>query len=296
MPPAIYFEASFGGIPLRIGNISTERGRDIAVQSPAYGDKHTLTDRGLRQRSTSCELLFVDVPGQNSYTDRYEAFVRLAESNEPALFSHPIDGQYRARCSNVDAEASADELSIRVSCTFLREDAPQVVFPVAAGVSTSAGPEAVSVAAGLVDEQLAAVGLASTVSAEAFAIVDAWHEAGEELDAQRVYLEVATLTELIDTMIADYELAQDLTRYQAYEAVIRLRYQIVRVAEMFTSATATVFDLHVEVAQPVLRICSEVYGAALAVELAEQVTHLNRLRTPSLVPRGTTLKMPAVGG
>lgn len=296
----IYFDTRFGDIELQVSSVDTERGRDIAVQSPAYGDKHNLTDRGLRQMRTTVEILFADKPGWAPYLDRYDELVRLCERGEVAIFSHPIDGSFRARCSEVSARAEADELAVRATCVFLREDPPQVVFPVAAGVSTIASSEAVNVAAQLANMALADVDFGGIADPD-FGVVDdvattvtAWEQAGAELDAQQVFLEVATLSDRIDTAIADLELAQDLSRYPAYEAMIRLRYQLSRAAEAFTSEAATVFDLYVEVPQPVLRICADVYGAALAVERAEQVTSMNRIRTPNLVPRGTTLKMPAV--
>ncbi len=295
-----YFDSLFGDMPLLVSEITTERGRDIAVQSPFAGDKHTNFDQGRRQHRARCEILFADKPGQRSYLDRYDAFVALADSGEIRIFSHPLDGSYRARCDADSVSASADELKVTVSCVFIREDAPQTTFPIGAGVSTDAGPEAVRVASDLANMKLAEIdfgGLADVdfgITDEAADAVDAWQTAGDELDAQQVYLEVATLCDRIDTAIVDLELAQDLSRYQAYETMIRLRYQLTRAAEAFTSESANVFDLYVEVPQPVLRICADVYGAALAVDRADQVTHMNRIRTPNLVPRGTTLKMPAV--
>lgn len=289
-----YFEASFGEVPLHIGSIDTDRGRDIAVQSPSYGDRHTLTDRGLRQQRTTCEVLFIDRPGWRSYLERYDQLIRMFEAGEVAIFSHPIDGSYRARCSEVSVRAEADSLSLSASCTFLREDPPRVVRELGAGIDTSAGPEALSVAAMFADERLAVHGLTSAAPTDALAAVTAWSEAGDDLDAQRVYLEVATLTDRIDTAIADLELAQDLSRYQAYEAMIRLRYSLTRAAEVFTADSRSLFELYVETPRPVIRICADVYGAAEAADRADEVTHLNRIRTPNLVPRGTTLKMPAV--
>lgn len=289
-----YFTASFGDIPLQLSSIDTERGRDIATLSPSYGDKHTLADRGLRQQRTTCEVLFADRPGWRSYLDRCDELVRMAESGEVAIFSHPIDGSYRARCADVSVHAESGALSITATCIFLREDPPRVVRELGAGIDTSAGPAVVAVAAAFADEQLAALDLASTAPGNVAAAVATWAEAGDELDSQQVYLEVATLTDAIDTAIADLELAQDLERYQAYEAMIRLRYSLTRAAETFTSSSASLFELYVETPRPLLRICAEVYGAADAIARADEVTHLNRIRTPNLVPRGTVLKMPAV--
>lgn len=287
----VYFTADFGGVPILIADISTERGRDVAVQSPSHGDEHSLNDRGRRLRRSSVEILFVDQPGLAPYTERYERFLALAEGPDAQVFTHPLDGSYRARAEGLTVSASKDELAIRVSCTISRDAEPTSVFPVAAGGSVAAGVESVTVAGDQVDAELEAVGLSSSTPAATVAAITAWDEA-DELDSAMVYLEVASLTQQIDEMIAELELATQLDRWPAYRAAILLRYELTRAAEAFTSDVEQIVDLYVEVARPVRAIAAEVYGGRDADERTAQIVKLNRIRAPGRVAPGTTLKIP----
>lgn len=291
MAPPVYFQAQFGDLPLLISDISTERGRDIAVQSPSQGDEHTLFDRGKRVVRATCSILFVNQPGLESYTDRYEAFLRLAEAPEAQIFSHPLDGSYRARAAELAPAASSDSGGITIGCTFLRDAEPKQVFDVAAGGTSVAGVEGVSIAMTATTDALAAIGASSSAPAACLAAVTSWTES-EDLDSQEVFLGAASLAQQIDEAIDELELEADLSRWQAYREMILLRYQVVLVAELLTSAAEALFDVYVETPRPLLAICAEVYGAAAAVERATEVAGINRIRTPGRVPPGTTLKMP----
>jgi hypothetical protein len=292
--PGVYFAATYGGIPLLIGSISTDRGRDVVVQSPANGDIHTLTDQGKRVRRCTAEILFCEQPGLAPPTDRYDRFVSLFEDGDPHILSHPLDGQYTARGENLSVDGDASSLTIRVSATFLREQTRPAVIPADAGADPSAGVASVTAGAdraiGVLDE----FELESSVPAAIKAEVTAWDEA-EDLDAQAVFLSVGSLTQQIDEDIDELGLTADLELFPAYQAMILLRYELVKAAGAFTSSAETVFDLFVAVPRPVLAICAEIYGARQARDRAEQVTKMNRIRTPGRVPAGTTLKMPSAG-
>lgn len=298
----VYFAASYGGIPMLVSSVQTERGRDIAIQSPALGNQHTLSDRGERLLAARMEILFCDQPGQAHYLDRYKAFKALFDG-QPRILSHPLDGSYSAIASDMTVTSDAGEICVKVSCTFLRESPPQRVFPAEAGSSSVAGLEATATAAAAAKLSLSELAelledspsttAALAVPGEALAQVTAWSEA-DDLDSQEVFLGVATLTTQIDAAIATLELKSDLSRWPAYKAMILLRYTIVRAGQAFTADSRAMFDLYVETPRPLLTICAEIYGARRARELADRVARGNRLRTPGLVPAGTTLKMPAL--
>jgi hypothetical protein len=290
--PPIYFAASFAGVPMLVSRIETERGRDIVVQSPAQGDVHSLSNQGKKLRRSTCDIRFVDQANQESYTDRYEAFLKLFEDGEAYVLSHPLDGEYVVRGGGLSVSSEAGSMSINVTAEFFHEQETPAVFPTTAGASTSAGLESVSTAVARADNVLAEFELESSVPAAALAEVTAWSEA-EDLDSQAVFLGVASLTQQIDEDIATLGLTEDLALWEPYREMILLRYEIARAGAAFTSSAATVFDLFVEQPQPVLKICAEVYGAALAREMRDRVVKMNRLRTPGRVPAGTTLKMPS---
>lgn len=291
MEPAIFFAASFAGVPLLISEIETERGRDIVVQSPAQGDKHTLANQGRKLRTARAEIKFCHQPGLASYTDRYDEFVKLFEDGDPHVLSHPLDGQYTARGSTLSVRSDSASLCIYVSAEFLHEQEEPPVFPAESIANTAAGLESVTTASeraiGVLDE----FELESSVPTLALEEVTAWSEA-TDLDSQAVFLGVASVTEQIDAAIADLEVKASLDTWPVFRELIQLRYEVVRAANAFTASTASVFELYVDQPRPLLAICAEVYGAADARDKRDEVQKLNRSRTPGLIPAGTTLKMP----
>jgi hypothetical protein len=307
--PVIYYARTFGGIPMLIADISTDRGRDVAIQSPAIGDRHTVRDRGRKQISTRVSIIFCDQPGLAPYTDRSDEFIALAESGEAQILSHPFHGSSRVLAGELEVVGESSAREIRASCVFHEVDPPTNVLPVAGGTNPAAGVESVAVAAAAASTALVEIGIPGDIDeederadgivhADLAAVADTiatWRDAGDELDSQQVFLEVVEATAAVDAFAAELELAQDITRWQAYRDVMLLRYEIVRAGEAFTAAARSTFDVFVDAPRPVLAICAEIYGAAAARGRAIEIAKNNRLRTPGLVPAGTTLKMPAVG-
>jgi hypothetical protein len=297
-----FLASSYGGLRILVATIDTERGLDIVTQSPAHGNHHTLSVRGKKQRRTTCEILFVEQPGIKPFLDRYHEFVELAETELAQVFSHPIDGDYKARCGDLSVRGDMTR-QIIVSCVFLSDDEPKTTFTAGAGVPVEAGLDAVTAGASSASSALVGVGIESdldvprddglqfSVLGDCVDTITRWTEA-TDLDSSEVFLGVAALTQSIDDAVAAFDLLSDVRRWQVYEQLIVLRYSIVRAGEAFTADTETVFDLFVDRPRPVIAICAELYGAAEAEDRARQVTKNNRISTPGLVPAGTTLKMP----
>lgn len=289
MPP-VYFNASFGDIPLQAVSLTTQRGRDIVVQSPSRGNKHTLSDRGLRQQQTTYAILFNNHPDLAPYTDRYDQFLALAEGTQAQVFSHSMDGAYLAKIGEINVEHDSSALEIRITCTIYRQDEPVAKLGGGAGVAPTAGLESVTVAAAAADEMLAELDLETDVTTDMVDAVTEWSEA-EDLDSNDVFLRVASLIAELDAAVVELELTADLDRWQAYEAMMLVRYQLVLAAEAFTAAAEIIVEATVDEPMPVLAIAAEIYGAEEAQERADEITRTNRLRTPGLVPRGTVLKV-----
>lgn len=288
--PAVYFEASFGGVSMHVGSINTTRGRDIAIQSPTSGDNHSLTDRGKKVVSSTWEILFVDRPNLAPYLERYEQFRNLVESGEVQILSHKLDGTYPARAADLQVSSDSNRLDVRCTCTFHQESRAPAVLPVEAGTSSYAGTESVTAHASSMKAVLADLGLASSAPADAEAAVARWEEG--ETDSNDVLLEVTTVTQKIDSAIAELELATDLDRWEAYRAMVELRYAIVRAGEAFTSAAATVFTVFIDKARPVRVLVAEALGVDDLEENVATTIAMNRLRTPARVPAGTSLLLP----
>jgi hypothetical protein len=285
----------YADMPLLITSYSDEGGRDWVTQSPYRGDLHVNQDRGLRQARTRCEIVFCDEPGSQSFADRFLAFRELARGSAPRLFVHPLLGSYMAVVADLQHNANGDERCVYASCVFVADEPPPAVFPVGAGVTAAAGPEEVGVHVAQANEQLAELGLESTTPASCLAAATAWAEL-EDPDARAIALEASSLAAEIDETVADLELATDLERWELWKTFLTLRYSVVRAAEATTSETARVSEYTVVVAEPLRALCARLFGAREAEERARQVAKLNGLRTPGLVPAGTALKLPAVGG
>lgn len=293
-----YYGASFGDLPLIVVSFRSNGGRDVAIQSPSRGDAHTLHDRGKVLRSTSCELVFAGADGQ--YVAAFRAFKAAAEDGTPKAFVHPLDGVYMARVSSLDYSADANEEAIRCSVTFLEEQEQQVQIAVEMGAPNASGPEAVGVA--VLASAAALDGIASaltpqqvtatqTALAQTADTVNAWSLA-DALDTHQVFLGVATLTATLDNQIDALEQTLDPNQWQAYKALVMLRFEVTRAGEAATQAVQRMFDFHVTADLPLTTICAEVFGADKAIAMAEMVASINRIATPGAVPAGTILKMP----
>ncbi len=288
--------ARFGDQPLLVTRFSDEGvGRDWNTLSPSRGDEHSLQERGRRQRRTRCELLFTYQPGEgpDAYLDRWLAFRALAESTAPRLFTHPTDGAYLAIVFEASMTVEAQRRCVSATCTFVAAEEPQAVFPLGAGVTPNAGPEQVGVLATTADAELAAQGLSSSAPAAAVATATTWSEV-EEPDPRSIAIEAASVIAGIDNEVERLQLLADLTRWPAYRALIRLRYSVSLAAAAATSETTQALRFVVQTAEPLRAMCARLFGASEAEERARQVQKLNGLRTPGMVPAGTTLALPAV--
>lgn len=290
-----YIGASYAGVDLMVATISTPVGLDVVTHSPARGDKHVNQIRGLKHKAAQLRLLFIDQPGKPNYILRAQQFQGATEIPAASSFSHPVLGTYMAIAADVEMIAT-DEMMVEFSCRMLPEDEPQVTFPAGAGVSVGAGSDATNVAATNATNALTAAGLSSDTPTSCASTVSAWAEIDTDLlDSQQVFLEVATLTAQIDSDIDTLEMESDLDLWLAYQAYILLRFQVVRAAQAATANADKVFDFIVGQPRPLLAICSDIYGPALAQQRWQDVINLNRVRTPGLLPAGTSLKMPSDG-
>lgn len=293
MPPVL-FPAAYGGISFWFASLDGQAGRDVVVQSPSRGDVHILQDRGRRHRTVSGEILFTDEPGREPALDRFRAFFELAEDGDAHLFTHPIFGAYSARISELSYSSRSDDAELQATCTILAESDPQPILPAGAGTAPMAGLEEVTATVARAEDELARLGLASDTPATTLAKVEGWITA-ENPDARAVYLELASASERIGEEIDRLDLLTNLDRWPLYREMINLQYQTMRAAEAVTSESSQIVEVAIAAAIPLRRLCADLYGAVEADDRAHQVTRINRLRTPGLVPAGTKLKLPREG-
>ncbi|MCA9678838.1 MAG: DNA circularization N-terminal domain-containing protein [Myxococcales bacterium] len=291
MAERVLVECSFGNLRLWVADLETEGGRSVVVHEPARGDVYTVQDHGAQLSRTRAELVFVDIPGEDPYLDRFAAWQALLASGKSQLFSHPLLGSFRAKAGACPFVIRSDARDVRVHAEFLPDEELAGVTAPGAGVAPIAGAESVEVAAESALGYLALLELESDTPAAATAAAAGWVEA-EEPDPRAVFLELGSITRQIDDDVARLQLATDLGRWPAYRAMILLRANLRDCALGVTAATASTFGLVIRAAVPLRALCARIYGADEAEERARQVRQTNGLRSPALLPAGLTLQMP----
>ncbi len=160
-------ECRWGKLRLFASKINTDGTRTLVVHNRSAGDRHTVQDRGLRERRVRCSLQFDDFPGQPSPRDAALALKTASVSGQAAIFQHPLEGRFLASIGDFHSEIDEHSV-ISAECEFVQESDDEAVVPVGAGAGSSAGPAAVNAAAEAMDTQLANLGqlkMSSTVAA-----------------------------------------------------------------------------------------------------------------------------------
>lgn len=287
------YEAMFGGIRLWASRISTVNGRKLVVHSPSSGDDHPLQDRGLEVRTASCTLQFHEMDGEPmTGRERFDRFCEIVELGEPQMFTHPLRGSYLARVGRFDHDLDEDS-NLTAEVEFVPEDRIPAVTVALAGTSAAAGEDAVAGAGAAANEELEQLGISTPVTAEATAAVEAWQD--PDTSARRVFVDVAQLTEKINSEIERLELASSLSHWQAYRAMLLLADALVAAGRASTSDVARIMT--VKTARPIalISLLASVYGAREAHPRRPQAMALNDIPTPAWIEAGTELRLPQLG-
>lgn len=155
--PSELLECRWGKLRLFAAKISTDEGRTLVVHNRSAGDRHTVQNRGLRERRVRCELQFDDFPGQPSPRDAALALKAAKDTGQAAIFQHPLEGRFLASIG--DFRSEIDESSvITAECEFVQEDDDAVITPVGSGSGGAAGLVSVNASAEAMDTQLANLG------------------------------------------------------------------------------------------------------------------------------------------
>lgn len=152
-------ECRWGKLRLFLSKINTDGGRTLVVHNPSAGDRHTVQNRGLKERRIRCELQFDDFPGQPSPAEAALALKAAKDSGVAAIFQHPLEGRFLASIGEFHTDID-DNSVISAECEFVQEgDDEAAVSPVGSGTSGAAGIVSVSAAAEAMDTQLSSLGL-----------------------------------------------------------------------------------------------------------------------------------------
>ncbi|HEX6022559.1 MAG TPA: hypothetical protein VFZ00_11230 [Solirubrobacter sp.] len=150
-------ECRWGKLRLFVANLDTDGSRTLVVHNRSAGDKHTVQNRGLRERRVRCQVQFDDFPGQPSPVQAALALKAAKDSGEVAIFQHPLEGRFLASIG--EFRSKIDESSvISAECEFVQDGDDQPVTPTGSGAGGASGIASVTAAAETADTQLANLG------------------------------------------------------------------------------------------------------------------------------------------
>lgn len=167
--PSELLECRWGKLRLFASKINTDGTRTLVVHNRSAGDRHTVQDRGLRERRVRCSLQFDDFPGQPSPADAARALRAASVSGQAAIFQHPLEGRFLASIGDFHSEIDENSV-ISAECEFVQEAEDQAVTPTGSGTGAGAGTASVNAAAEALDTQLANLGQLKMSSATAAAL------------------------------------------------------------------------------------------------------------------------------
>lgn len=292
MPIGEFNDVTWGNVRLWCSRVSTSHGRSIVVHELAEGDDHPTQDRGLAPRRVSCELLFTEMPTEaSSALARFNAFKAQVDSGEQLLFSHPIDTPFYARVEDFDYELDEDGNFASVTCTFLKSGESEAPRAAGAGATAAAGEDAVAARAAEFDTELAAVGIESTLGADALAAIDVWAES-DDVPTRQIIVDVAGLSARLSAFIEEEDLENDLALFGVFKATIMLGAAIRAAALAALAETPKLTAVLIATPISLLALCVRMYGGLEAEDRTRQVLALNDLRSPAWIEAGTVVMMP----
>lgn len=312
-------QMSWGTLRMFGASIETDASRTIVVHDLSSGSRHPTTDRGERAKRVRLHLQFDDFPGQPPPYDALRLLVRAKASGQVALFSHPIEGNFQARIG--EFSYVLDESSVpSATAEFIQEDDLVGVSPAGPSTSSDAGEGAVSAAADVLDQELAAVNArplsdeevqqfifdptdvihpditpdaakqisnnpyGAFVTDDARVAVAAWGDV--DTTARQVLIDTARISDRTAFLIEEQNLEKDIELFGAFRAAILFGDAVLQAGRAATSDTPSVFVMRVVVRTALLALVARVYGGANSELRMQQIMSLNDIPTPGWLAPG----------
>lgn len=288
------FESSWGGVRVWASNIRTVNSRRIVLHDPSSGDEHPIDDQGLEARVTTCTLLFDEMEGATEEPmERFDRFRAMVEAGDERIFAHPLVGSYLAKVGRFEHEVDEDS-NLTAEVEFIPVSKPPPVVLLDAGLSAPAGVDGVGAAADVADAELEAVGLSTDVTASARDAVETWDDP-DSGTIRRILVDVARLTNQIDTAVDDLELATSLDHWPAWKALLLLRDSIVAAGRAATADVSRLITVRIGRPIALRTLLAGIYGARDVDYYYTKARSLNDIRQPAWIETGTELKLPQPG-
>lgn len=286
--------ASYHLFPLHVLGTRDDLSRSLVEHKYTRRDGANIEDQGGEPRRVTLDLIFADGLYGGESVAAYHAFMVILQDGEAHTLIHPLTGAFTARPGQISADTQAEERGvIRMSVEFLEHSTDQSIFELREGSPAAAGVEEVRSAGAELDAALAELGQASTAGADALAVVERWSTSDELLTRRDLDVQLTRTASAIDQEISRLEVATDISTYPTLVALQRLLDSVRRAAEAILATTPRVTEHYVAAARPLLAICQDLYGGALALERFEQLLRMNRIDNPALLEAGTTITVVA---
>ena len=292
MPGALKyrFAASYAGVPLLVEGWETNRSRNLIVHLPARGKGAQLSDRGGVPREDTLTVRLVgDAAAVTAARDQLNT---LQETKTAATFQHPIDGVWPARVSEFTERGDTNGITYSLKLTH----DPRAEQRAAQAVRQSQGSERdVAASVAIFENTKAALAVADPATASALvtgddllAPVASWSSAPAaqvELDAERQRGQIAESVTALDGLLSP-------EAHETALALLQVQASLTAYKRTLRQFAATLSEIVVPSDRPLIRILTDLYGAARADELLEDALRANSIADPLRVRAGTTLLLP----
>lgn len=294
-------QASFAGVEFDCLATRDSIERAIFREEYARLNGARLQDQGLGARETTCRLIFWDrdpIEGEDpaqslrSPRERFNAFVAAYASEGTHDFCHPQTGIYPAKAEGLSWEIDPEEDVIYAECRFVEDSLEPAFLGGANSLPFDSSLAAARVQAQRLEAELLAAGLDAALAADAAATVDRWDTA-DTLSIRDVDNALKSLASNIDDSIVELELMTRLDRMPILRGTQMLLFSMRQAAGKIRQTQPQIVSITTTRDLPLLIILADYYGAADARTRRDEVERLNDIDDPTLVPAGTTLRVPA---
>lgn len=283
------FTASYAAVALEVQSIRTDFSRRVDRYRPERGDGAETFDRGKVERVDSLDVILPGAPDQ--VRRAIEDLREIHESGAVRIFSHPVDGVWRARLGTLN-------LSIQPGSVSASMDLIQVTIPATSAQNTTdpsleTTTNDVAVEAEVADEALEAVGQEPAVSG-AVAAATAWTEL-TPLSERLVLIEEAK-SSLLDLRGQLRATSSTVVNLAAVQGITRTLGALQRLSDTIGQSGWRLVPVRVSTTTTLANFVGIVYGPEAieegARDILDQVQAANGLRDIMQIRPGVELQMP----
>lgn len=285
------YPVTYAGVVLDVVSFSGDKGRAVVEHRPTRGRGAQLSDRGRNPRRDSLQIQMTG--GAQEAVRKRDLLQALVESGESRTFSHPLDGEWRAKISEYSESIGPD--GVMISMTLIEDTAFPSRLEEARRASVGS-LQAVSSAAVGADAAFAAISAIDPTftapdTARATGLAEGWAaaqptaaEQGRELEGFRSYSRT------------EQSRLGALTSPEGYTAAVAwmdLRGELERYGKAVQSRNPRTFLLTLQSSAPLVSVLASLYGAQEANRIYSDVIRLNAIANPLAVRANSELRLPA---